>query len=88
MKKYPLTYICIFIEVLNMYSPWGCRLGLGFRHRYGWFYKPRKFGGWTWWCPRHRTDKESLDAYRKWLEEEMKLVDEALKKEKSEEQKA
>ncbi|KAF2957753.1 hypothetical protein AS159_04890 [Thermotoga sp. Ku-13t] len=61
-----------------MYGPYG----LGMRCRHGWHWH-----GWHWhghgfgWtcCPWRRHDKESLREYRKWLEEEIKYVDEALK---------
>lgn len=70
-----------------MFGPFGPCCGFGMRHRHGW--------GWAWWwrprfgwffSPWHRSRKEFLRDYKRWLEEEMKFVDEALKEEKEEEQ--
>lgn len=68
---------------MNMYGPkpW-CWWGLQMRHRHGWFWHRSRFPGWA-FHPWYRSSKESLREYRRWLEEEMKLVDEELKREEA-----
>ncbi|MDI6862636.1 MAG: hypothetical protein QMC97_04550 [Pseudothermotoga sp.] len=54
-----------------------CYCGMKMRHGHGWSSRRPQFFG----C--HRPSKESLREYKRWLEEEMKLVDEELKREET-----
>ena len=72
------------LEVIDVCYPQSvCCCGMEMRHRHGWScQRSESFNRWGQRC--HRPSKESLREYKRWLEEEMKFVDEELKKEEAE----